>query len=549
MSKQMVQWSFRSIIILMAMTGVACNRGGGSKRPNLQRQEAPTDTQANDKGPRTGKYTGPTEDGKAPTVVPDDGKTPPPAKNSAQTPASAQGSTKPPPILSAPRTSTTGTGPQTVATIPNLTTAPRGSGTTSSTATLSVTSVKAPEEVYIVDRSQILGSSTSTRSASFGPAPAPAQQQAIVYAAPPASSVAHVAPAEVLYKSNAGPGVPATYEVTSGTPKKTGVVDTSGRGFTDSKDDAVMAAIMNRMNQQPAQLRKESEEMAQAVRNVWLGNNNGQLNLNIGFAEGGEKTVGYVEGKDVKLDNEFSLRFVGQLKGRHADLTVLNNNTPYEIRAIVSCVDADNSCRNTVITVEHLQNGQLCRRIYIVHRWYMDGTRDGHFTLSDDDYANWQSRPSAQQRGFLRLIANTVTWNKNFTSQRPQRIDGPMLKYIGIRSWAVAYGPAEAEVAMSKNSKQDAFEAKFMGPLLMGQISGEPTKLAIVTRNQADATQDSKFNESLVGASASLVDNDGRGNLVLEVRFTSGDATRVTFTGLRVPTLSRKNLDQVIPGP
>lgn len=583
MKKQMIQWSLRSMVILLAVTSLAaCSRGGSSgnrsgkssrdsieKRRLLEKeQRGGTSNTPERVGPVAGQQQPQSAKPSAPAAAAS-AAAPAPAPAPAQVQA-APGKATPVPFQSQMSVRASGGSNSAIGETSTTSTTGAASATASSATSSGPISEKDMVHLTPISGSGASSSSTGAISASQyglpGGAAAGAASNGVISEADIRGTIqARQATGEVLYVGDQGPGVPRGHETTSPDPKITGVIDEQGRAFTTTKDDAIMAAIINKMNQMDPQVRADSEAMAQSVSHVEFDNNYGVLNLDIDFK---------LEDGDIKL------AFSGQLQGQGGQLAVRRNNSNYEFKAQAICVDVRRECRNAVIIVEHFLNGQPCRRIYIDYRNMMartygdtSNTGDGHFTLSNDDYRNWSSKTNIAQKSFLRLLANTAQYTKMlYGEEAPSRLPPmPRLEYIGVRSWAVAYGKSFSEVIVSKMriGAGVGYTFSVYGPMTISRLAGEDVqewnireKNTGLGTDQGGPEVSKQFNERFNGGSISqilLVDNDGRGNFVFEFQFygnlnekgvqdeSTGASTRVTFTGLTVPSFDRQQLDQVIP--
>lgn len=567
MKKQMIQWSLRSMVILLAVTSLAaCNRGGGGGNKRTAKNSRVSAEQRRLQQQQVNQNT-------PERVVP--------AQSAAPAPTPAPSPAAPAPAPAGPQVAPTQQGEKvTPAPFQPRTMEVRASGggsaTTSSTTAAAVTP-SGPISESDLRLTPIGGSSSASNASNSGSAKS-ASANGVPGAAVVAGTTGPISEAdirgsvqarrangEVLYVGTEGPGVPRGHETTSPDPKITGVVDEQGRAYTTTKDDAIMAAIINKMNQLDPQVRADSEAMAQSVSHVEFDNNYGVLNLDIDF----------------KLDDgDIKLAFSGQLQGQGGQLAIRRNNSNFEFKAQVICVDARRECRNAVIIVEHFLNGQPCRRIYIDYRNMMartygdtSNTGDGHFTLSTDDYRNWSKKTNIVQKSFLRLLANTAQYTKMLYGEEPaSRLPPtPRLEYIGVRSWAVAYGKSFSEIIVSKMRIGAGVGYTFSayGPMTISRLAGEDVQEWNVREKRFDLGKDQggpeeskQFQERFNGGTISqilMVDNDGRGNFVFEFQFYGNKndkgfqdeatraSTRVTFTGLTVPSFDRQQLDQIIP--
>ncbi len=384
--------------------------------------------------------------------------------------------------------------------------------------------------------------------AQAAPASVTAAQQ--VPATPPVAVAAPSAPAATLVvpTREVGPGLPKTYSL-SQVPLVTGALDERGQIYTDAKDDSVMAVMVDKMNQQEATFHAESLQLAQSVAKVEFEINGQYVSLNL---------------KLKFVDQEINTTMTGVLNGRTAELKQIQPVGNFELRAHSICVDANQECRNVVIVLGHVINGQLCKRAYINHRWMMGGVGDGHFTLSKEDYEAWNKPISRAQKAFLRMVANTVHYNKVlFREIGNEPLKYPRLGFLGVRSWAVAYGKSGFEITMKKLALNGGTsdETKFSGELTKSWVSGDVTQELNVSGNYNDAEVNDRFDERFAPSISQvlLVNNDGRGNLTLQIDFTgevseggqtvtkTTGSSRMNFTGLRIQTQSAQELQAIVP--
>jgi hypothetical protein len=349
------------------------------------------------------------------------------------------------------------------------------------------------------------------------------------------------------------PGLAKGYDIPSTGALVTGALDDRGQPYTDIGNDSIMAALVAKMNAQDPKFREDSQAMAHAVSYVKLEEQNGVLNLDLGLE---------LEGKDLLVP------FTGTLVSNKAKLAPRLSTDGNRFEAEVICTDGSSDCRSAVIVVDLFVAGNHCRRMYISHRWLRNGVGDGHFTISDDDYANWSQAKNPAQKGFLRLLANTAHYNKVMFNEIPrENVRSPRLGYLGVRSWAVAYGRSQFEIKMEKikTTSNRPYKVTFFGPLTMPNVPGQVSQELNLREDQttvADAEKTGDINEQLAGnvGQILLTGNDGRGNLALQVHFYgpkdingkkvlggTNAITLINFTKLRMANLPLSQLIQVIP--
>lgn len=363
---------------------------------------------------------------------------------------------------------------------------------------------------------------------------------------------------------NEGPGWPKDYSP-SQQPLYSGMVDERGQAYTDAKDDSIMAVMVDKMNRMAQELRVDSEQMAMAVNQINLAVDRQIISLNL-----------VLRFADREINEDFSGYLTGQ--NRTAQLQQRSSRSGEQFVIQATCVDRDTNCRNVILKIDQIREGQVCRTVYAVHRWMMDGVGDGHFTLAREEY-NKSSQifledkaiqkaqkegkkydkelivKNRAERAFLRVVGNTIHYNRMMNGESHRELSRtPRLGFLGVRSWAVAYGPSFFEITMGK-AKAGAGgrlsdSTRFAGLLTKPRVAGEVAETMSIegeySNPQIDERYDDQFAKSIT--KAQLVDNDGRGNLTLQVQFKdSSSLSRVNFTGLRIPALSGAELQQVVP--
>ncbi|MGE0764605.1 MAG: hypothetical protein AB7N80_15120, partial [Bdellovibrionales bacterium] len=375
----------------------------------------------------------------------------------------------------------------------------------------------------------------------------------------------------------AGPGYPQGYEPTD-RPNYSGLLDQRGQAYTDNKDDSIMAVLVHRMNNMDSALRADSEQLAQAVSRVNLIIDRQVVSLDLSF-----------QFEDRVVEATFS----GYLNNRHASTNLTQRSGSEQFNVHMLCADAQVSqnvlCRNAILTIDQLKDGQVCRRIYAVHRWMFDKVGDGHFTLSKEDfelstkiYEEDKAIQKAQKenkkyekelvvknralRAFLRLVGNTIHYNRVFIHNEPVRLASgentqlartPRLGFLGVRSWAVAYGPSFVEITMNKAkaggngalSDSTRFFGLLTKPRMPGELATDLNREGEYSTPQIDDRYDERLAQTI--QKAALLDNDGRGNLALNLEFKDSKvgvaSSRVNFTGLHLNVLSSNELLEVVP--
>src|SRR5690606_27963002 len=143
---------------------------------------------------------------------------------------------------------------------------------------------------------------------------------------------------------------------------------------------------------------------------------------------------------------------------------------------------------------------------------------------------------------------NTVHYNRMLNREFVRNAAGeskiyprsPRFNFIGIRSWAVAYGPAFFEIMMGKSKPGTGNiimdNSRLAGLLTKPRVAGEPTSAPLsiegdYTNAAVDDFNDERFAQAL--EKAELIDNDGRGHLTMVLEFRDSKAgnaiTRVNF--------------------
>lgn len=339
-----------------------------------------------------------------------------------------------------------------------------------------------------------------------------------------------------------GPGWPKGYEPNP-RPIFTGAADERGFPYTDAKDDSIMAELVAKAEAYGA----DSQQLAGTIKDL-------------SFSISGQVATLEV---DLSIDGDtIRASFGGLVQGRTAQLAARSlrsdrgSSINYQLQAQVACVDANQECRNAVITIDQIIEGKVCRRVYAVHREMLRGIGDGHFTIFDQDYINWKSAPTPAQRAFLRILSNTVYANRALFGQIKQvdvSRNTPVLGYIGIRAWAVAYGRSAFEISMSKGYGYNVGDTtKFSGWLTKGSAPAQITEELNISGTYRSPEVNEMYDERYAGpagiSQAVLRGNDGRGDLALQFNFyNSNRVSQVNFSGLQVQTLRREEIRALVP--
>lgn len=324
-------------------------------------------------------------------------------------------------------------------------------------------------------------------------------------------------------------------------PIITGAADLRERYFTDGKDDVVMARLIARMNEQIAlhdeQFFNDSIELATRLSNVDVSANihNRSVEVKVEFIDG---------------DDQVRVNFRGQLD--YYNRTPLQQvvgaeDLGYRFNGYLTCIDSNRiECKNTILVIEHVVNGEICKRIMVVHRF-----GDARFTIADEDYVGFSGFINDGHRRFMEYLANTAHFNRylhscvytnnnvlvqaqgdgtcaSLQSETPGlgfngRI--PRARVLGYRTWAAAYGAAYFNIFFREAQRgSDPIDVLHIyGPLLTSsagpaydrslQVEGYlTTPSGVVMRNTGQT-----IGEGI--QSATLLSNDGRGNLDLSFTF------------------------------
>ncbi len=376
-----------------------------------------------------------------------------------------------------------------------------------------------------------------------------------------------------------GPGWPAG-DAPSQTPAYSGLIDQQGQAYTDNKQDEIMQVLVHKMNSLPADILADSQQMAMTVNRINLAVDRQIIALDLDFKF---------------TDKIVSASFSGYLHTYEAATQLVQRSGSEQFLVHVTCADRPSAaegitCRNAILMIQHLKEGRVCRTVYAVHRWMMDGVGDGHMTLSDEEFElstkiyeedkaiqkakkqnkKYDKEPVVKNRAyraFLRVAGNTVHYNRLLNNEYVRLAAGeptakhvrvPRFNFIGVRSWAVAYGPAFFEITMGKNKPGGGNlimdTSRFAGLLTKPRVPGEPTTAPLViegdyTNAAQDELNDERFAAAL--AKAELIDNDGRGHLTMALEFSDskvGNAsTRLNFNSLPMNVLSASELMRILP--
>lgn len=320
-------------------------------------------------------------------------------------------------------------------------------------------------------------------------------------------------------------------------PIYTGGVDSQNRFFTDGKSDVIMARLIGRMNEQ-VNLESEvffndSVELAARLKNVDVSANihNGAVSALVQFVE---------------QDEDVEIVFEGRLQNRMAPMRQVSQTHGYSFNAYVTCIDANQAeCKNTILVLEHIVNGEICKRLFVVHRF-----GDAKFTMADEDYVGYSGFINDNHRNFMEYMSNTAHFNRylyscvasnnnllvrsqgdqscnELQSQSAHGFNGrlPRARVLGYRTWAAAYGASYFNLffreAQRGNDPIDVFHV--YGPLLTSQNgvaydrSLQVEGYLTTPSGQILRGTGQSFGEGI--ASAKLLSNDGHGYLDLSFTF------------------------------
>lgn len=576
-----VQWTLRVLMVVVSMTTVACSKGGGKSRngqttfnhnqrrpqvpqiPNGGQQQLQQQLQQNANGGQrtmladassamgTRSDASPAVAGSLqmrPTV---------PAGNTLSATATTQaGSSErvvvparaPIPDFGSPATNTrvyTGSGSDS------------SSGSSEGSPAFTKVEPSAPASVY-----EVQGSSSG--SSGFIEIP-------VAQAAPTSSGVVITD----TRAGNQGPGW-SRGDQTSQQPIYSGLINPKGQAYTDGKDDGIMAVLVEKMNQTEANIRQDSEQLAMTVNRLDLAVDRGVIALDLGFKFS---------------DKQVDVAFSGFLKPGEGAATLTQRSGTEQFMVHVTCADQQGQqavkCRNAILAIFHLKDGVICRRIYAVHRWMIDGVGDGHLTMSNEEvelstkiYEEDRAIRQAQRyntkydkvsvvknrayRAFLRLAGNTVHFNRRQNGEYQRMAVGdnnlprdPRFNFIGVRSWTVAYGTSFFEITMGRGKAGQRLIQEdttlFSGLLLKPRVPGEVATRMSLEGNYKLAQVDDRYDERFANniRQADLIDNDGRGHLTLKMNFHDPKeapvTSRLNFTSQYVNTLSVNDLLKIVP--
>lgn len=319
-------------------------------------------------------------------------------------------------------------------------------------------------------------------------------------------------------------------------PIYTGGVDSRNRYFTDGKSDVVMARLIGRMNEQmrlhSREFFNDSIELSTRLANVDVAANihNNYVSALVEFVE---------------QDENVEIRFEGTLQNRMAALRQVSQSQGYHFNAYVTCVDADTAeCKNTILVLEHIVNGEICKRLFVVHRF-----GDAKFIMSDEDYVHFSGFMNENHRNFMEYISNTAHYNRYlyscvFTNNNlllRSQGDGscdelqrqsnfgfngrlPRAQILGYRTWAAAYGASYFNIFFKEAQRgQDPIDVFHVyGPLLYSQNGVAYDRLQVegyLTTPSGSVLRGTgqSLGEGL--SSAKLLKNDGHGYLDLSFTF------------------------------
>lgn len=254
----------------------------------------------------------------------------------------------------------------------------------------------------------------------------------------------------------------------------------------------------------------------------------------------------------------------------------------HHFQAYLTCMDEPgqgNDCSNSILVVEQVKGGKICKRIFAVLRH-----TNVALTIDRNDYRSYNSEPNPQKRKLLQYISNTIVARRYmdgyyvpedgddqllFGSGKKDSDGGllavlpvPFMERITTRTFAVAHGYGETELLMRESDYKDLNPGvmtnsrlkdrrkdvlRVVGPLakpIPGKNVSAIVEVDGFIQDEVEAWvapwDDERLMADVVG-SAEIVGNDGRGTI--EVKYNFGNSSlMVVYKADNVVTKDPRNI-------
>lgn len=328
----------------------------------------------------------------------------------------------------------------------------------------------------------------------------------------------------------------------------------NGYVYTDGRSDGLLAVAAENFHKLPKYLDVSSRRLARRIQDVKIETNLikvGSVNV----------TVALFAGKDAQGQVRFNhIRLVGSMKknGR-AKLRAVDSGRIANYEGEITCADASGSCDNAILRLDQViareqevlrpakgankKNQMIKERIrkragigaiaLVVIR-----NGDAHTTMSEAERRGFRSFENQAHQQFAQLMSNTVNntclniladlkqgkrKSPRCAYQRLQQECGrsqyksPGAAEFNLRSWAVVHGRSAFEFSIIDDSNRTLL--KIRGPLVATNAKPMWSRPLKVIGPMAQGVK-----------SAYLVNNDGAGNLNLQLDFNGVGQAQSRFS-------------------
>ncbi len=294
--------------------------------------------------------------------------------------------------------------------------------------------------------------------------------------------------------------------------------------YTDARQDGLMSIAVNSFNTLPSYLDQGNRELARRIQDVKLEVTKNAVTVSMKYA---------------MAKGEEALELRGSRNNRNSDgLRLQSAKAPANVKfsGMLTCADQDGGCENAILRLQqHSKSGRIARVAYIVLR-----SGEAHVTITEQDRLGFRSIENRSHAEFAEYLSNT-SYNSCLTAlsdsrrgareiptctlQRLKKICGsdpqvktPAGRAFKFQSWAVAYGKAGFAVEITERQNP---RFRVQGPLVAKSTTPAYEKPLKVSGYFA-----SKVKQAV------LVNNDGGGNLNLQLEFEGDAHTRISITTL-----------------
>lgn len=316
------------------------------------------------------------------------------------------------------------------------------------------------------------------------------------------------------------------------------------RYYVDAAYDSVMAALTSAVDQMSAENQEGSHQLAALIDEVQVQAQAGLIGAEL-VLETAEKNM--------------RLRFQGAFSrdGRVANLQLVKSSSQeLDLRVKAFCVDQtirQGVCQIVVLRVDQWIN-KICRRTFVVNRSYNEGVGQANLVMSNEaDYNFWinyeskdwseveKAYPSASQRAFLRMFANTVYNNKIKNGELKGAYRKPYFRFADLATHSSPYSRSRMSLILEKTNGGNGSERE-LGPRtrIMGDLATSIYNEATTDRRLTDQIMavetiifgnnqiqsDEKFNDNFRSGGgldsvdvAKLLFTDGQGKLTVRLKF------------------------------